>query len=142
MLSASVFIFIFRDLIVRIILKTGSFSPTDANLTSACLGALSIGLFAQSLTLLTTKAFYAIHNTITPAIASIMALVVNVILAVSFVKLFSSTNVFSTTINSFFNLSPSGANQVVGLALAFSFSSIIQFIFLQIFFRIKVKKVF
>jgi len=141
-LPASLLLFFFRDLVVKIILRVGSFGSADVALTAACLGLLSLGLFAQSLTLLTTKAFYAIHNTIMPALASIIGMAVNIILALLFVKLFAYQNPLSEPVIHFFNLANLKANQVIGLPLAFSLSSIIQFIFLQIAFRIKIKKVF
>jgi peptidoglycan biosynthesis protein MviN/MurJ (putative lipid II flippase) len=133
---------LFRDLVVKIILKVGNFGQTDVALTSACLGVLALGLFAQSLTLLTTKAFYAIHNTIAPAIASIVGMIANVSLALIFVKLFSFQNAFSGFIINFFGLHGLSENKVIALPLAFVISSVIQFVILQIFFKTKINKDF
>jgi len=141
-MPASILLFLFRDLVVKIILKVGNFGQTDVALTAACLGVLALGLFAQSLTLLTTKAFYAIHNTITPAIASIIGMVANVSLALIFIKLFSFHNIFSGSIISFFGLHGLSENKVIALPLAFVISSIIQFVILQIFFKTKINKDF
>jgi putative peptidoglycan lipid II flippase len=46
-LPLSLFLFFFRDLLVKIVLKVGKFGITDSKLTAACLGMFLIGIFAK-----------------------------------------------------------------------------------------------
>ena len=126
--------FLFRDLIVKIILQVGRFSATDTNLTAACLGMFCLGIFAQGLVLLIAKAFYALHDTKIPAIASVAGMVVNVFLCLLFVKLLSFPNSFQQFLVNFLNLSNLKNIEVIGLPLAISLSAIFQFLILLILF--------
>ncbi len=128
----SALIFILRAQIVRIILGTGQFSWTDTRLTAACLGIFSFGIFAQSLVPLASKAFYALHSTITPVIISILSIFLNIGLAFLFVWLLGFQNPFYNFISG--NLKLQGINDiaVLGLSLAFSLSGIFNFVYLLI----------
>jgi len=134
--------FLFRNLIVKIILQVGKFDVADTNLTAACLGMFCLGIFAQSLTLLIAKAFYATQNTKIPALASVAGMVVNIIFCLLFIKLLSFPNYFQQFLVNFLNLSNVKNVEVIGLPLAISLSSIIQFLILLILFQRKRKLVF
>lgn len=135
----SFLLFIFRDLIVKLILRAGKFGLVDVHLTSACLGLFALGLFAQSLTLLLAKTFYATQNTKIPAFTSIVAMLINIILAFLFVWLFSFQNSFQEIFINFLNLQNLKNIEIIGLPLAFSISAIIQFLLLFTLFRQKLK---
>lgn len=132
LIPLSVLIFVLRAQIVRIILGTGQFSWADTRLTAACLGLFSLGIFAQALIPLVSKAFYALHNTIIPVIISILSIILNIGLSFLFVWLLNFQNVFYDFI--FGNLKLQGINQiaVLGLPLAFSASGIFNFVLLLI----------
>lgn len=85
----SVLILLLRAQIVRLILGAGEntlFDFTATKLTAQALGFFVLSLFAQSLTPLLARSFYALHNTIIPVLAGITAAVVNITLAVSFTR--------------------------------------------------------
>jgi len=97
--------FILRENIVRIILGSGRFDLEDTLLTAKTLGYFSISIFAQSGGLLLARAFYAFKDTKTPLYVNLGALVINIILALLWIK-------------------PLGT---AGLALSFSVASLISF---------------
>ena len=138
-LPSSFILFILRDLIVEIILKVGKFSLIDTRLTAACLGMFCLGIFAQSLILLITKAFYSIQNTIIPAIASILGMVINVIFCFLFVRLLSFPNSFQQFFINFLKLPNLNEIRVIGLPLAISLSAIFQLVLLIFFFKKRIK---
>jgi putative peptidoglycan lipid II flippase len=71
-IPASVLLFVLRAQVVRIILGTGKFGWADTRLTAACLALFALSLFAYGLVLLLSKAFYALRNTKTPALISLI----------------------------------------------------------------------
>ena len=133
-LPLSFLLFLFRNLAVEIILRSGKFGLVDARLTAACLGAFSLGIFAQSLILLVAKSFYALQDTKTPAMASIAGMAINIFFSLSFVRLFSFPNFFQKFFLNFFNLSNLANIEVIALPLAISSSAIIQFLILLLLF--------
>jgi putative peptidoglycan lipid II flippase len=104
-----------RAQIIRVVLGTGSFGWRDTILTMNTLGFFSLSLFAQSSIPLLTRMFYARHNSSVPFYIGLLSVAVNVILSYYF----------------------SQSLGVVGLALAFSFSSILNFIILWLVLRIQ-----
>ena len=141
-LPLSFLLLILSDFAVRIILKVRKFSLIDSHLTAACLGMFALGLFAQSLVLLLAKVFYAVQNTKIPAIASIVTMLVNIPLALLFVRLFSFQNPFQEIFIKFLNLQNLKNISIIGLPLAFSISAIIQFFILFILFHQKKRNFF
>jgi len=139
-LPLSFLLFLFRDIIVSIILRVGKFGLVDANLTAACLGMFAFGLFAQSLNLLLANAFYALQDTKTPALTSVAGMTANIIFCLVFVRVFSAPNSFQQFFFNFFNLQKINHPEVIGLPLAISLSAIIQFLILLVLFWQKKKK--
>lgn len=111
----SVFMFMLRAQIVRVVLGSGKFDWEDTILTFECLGIFVVSLFAQSTIPLLARAFYALHDTKNPFFIALVAEAVNIILVVVLIKEF----------------------QIVGLAIAFSTASILQMILLFFFLRRK-----
>ena len=85
-IPASVGLFLLAPEIVNLILFSGKFSVADTNLTANVLRLLLIGLFAYTLTPLLSRAFFARQNTYLPLLAAIIALIVNVIFALTLPK--------------------------------------------------------
>lgn len=112
---ASVILLVLRAQIVRVILGSGRFNWDDTILTSDTLAFFVLSLFAQALIPILARFFYALQDTKTPFFVGLFSAGINVILAV-------------------FAVGPLG---VVGLALAFSISSILNFGLLWIFLRTK-----
>lgn len=133
-LSFGLLFFLFRNFIVKIILQTGKFGSIDANLTAACFGLFSLGIFAEGLILLIAKSFYALHDTKTPTILSIGDAIFTLILGIFFVRLLSSSNFFQQFIISFLGIKNLKGIEVIALPLAISLSAIVQFLILLVLF--------
>ncbi|MDO8663424.1 MAG: murein biosynthesis integral membrane protein MurJ [Candidatus Wildermuthbacteria bacterium] len=138
----SFLIFILRSQIIGIILKSGRFSNEASSLAAASLGLFSLGIFATTLIPLVFRAFFALKDTKTPTIIAIFAMVLNVGLSLGFVWLLSFSNPFQGFMVKMFSLQRVGNISVIGLPLAFSIDSILQFILLMIFLKRKISKAF
>jgi len=101
---ATAAIILLRAQIVRLLLGAGNFSWSDTALTAACLGFFAISLFAQSLSPILLRAFFALKDTKTPLWISIASLVIYIASALMLVNVMG----------------------VLGLALAFSISAVVQ----------------
>jgi len=110
MIPSSALLIVLRAQIVRVIYGTGQFNWNATRLTANSLGLFAIGLFAQAITPLMSRAFYARQNTIIPVVAGLIAIVANAAL-------------------SYFLIKPFG---VAGLALGFSLSTILNAVILYI----------
>ena len=98
-----------RAQIVRIILGYGFFGWSDTKLAAATLGFFALSLVAQGLIPLYARSFYALHDTKTPMIASIVGIAVSVLCGF------------------WFSRESSFASGVAGLALGFSIGSWVNF---------------
>ena len=112
---ATVLIITLRAQIVRVILGSGNFSWRDTVLTMDTLAFFSLSLFAQATIPLLVRAFYARHNSKLPLYLSLVTVGANVFLSLIFSKKMG----------------------VTGLALAFSLSSILNFLLLFLFFSLE-----
>jgi putative peptidoglycan lipid II flippase len=104
-----------RAQIIRLILGAGVFSWRDTVLTATTLGFFSLSLLAQSLIPLFSRAFYSLHDTLTPVKIAVVSFVVNII----------GCFLLGRWIG------------VGGLALAFSLASFVNFLLLFLAFQKK-----
>jgi len=109
----SVFILLLRAQIVRVVLGSGKFDWEDTIFTFQCLGIFSLSLFAQSVTPLLARTFYALHNTKTPFYIALASETVNI-----------------TTV-----LLLIGKYKILSLAIAFSLASLVQMFLLLFILR-------
>lgn len=100
----SALFYLLRAQIIRVLFGDGAFSWDDTAITYDTFGFLVMSIFAQATIPLLTRAFYAQQNTKTPVIVSLVSIMLNTMLA--------------------FPLS--GRLGIQGLAIAFSFSAIVQ----------------
>lgn len=119
LIPAGVGMIFLRAQIVRLILGSGHFGWEQTINTANTLGYLSISLFAQGLTALLARSFYALHNTKTPMIVGIISFVISIILG--------------------FVLAP--IMGIVGLGLAYSIGSIMNVILLYTLLRREVAEI-
>jgi len=126
-LPVTLLLFVFRDLIVDIILTHGKFSTSSSVLTSASLGLFCLSIPASALISLLLRGFFALKDTKTPTIIAVLMVGLNIIFSLWFV------NNPPSIIYSFVSEGMRGV-EVLGLTLAFSLSSIFQFFMLLIFF--------
>jgi len=134
----SLLMFILRAQIIRVILGTGKFGWSDTQLTAACLGIFSFGIFAYGLSLLVSKTFYALQNTKIPALITLATIAVNICLCFLFLWLLSFENSFQKFTISFLDLQKIKDNSVIGLPLALSISGIFQLFLLLTFLYKKI----
>lgn len=75
----SVLFWVLRAQIIRLVYGAGNFDKVDTAFTISVLGILLVSLFAQCITPLLARAFYAMHDTKTPLYAALFAQAVNLI---------------------------------------------------------------
>jgi len=136
----SVFFFLLRAQIVRLILGTsfvgeGLFGWEQTRLVAASLGIFSFSLFAVSLIPFLTKVFFSRHNTVIPLKITFVAVVFNIILCFLLTRLLSFPNFFRQAVSAFFKLKGISGITVLGLPLAVSISTIFQFFLLLIWLK-------
>lgn len=111
----SIFIVIFRAQFVRVILGAGQFDWEDTILTFQTLEILALSLFAQSLVPLFARAFFALQDTRTPFYIALVSAGVQIALIPFLLPTYS----------------------VLGLAIAFSVSNVLNVFLLYFFLRTK-----
>ncbi|MFC1622257.1 murein biosynthesis integral membrane protein MurJ [Patescibacteria group bacterium] len=117
-IPASMILFVLRVPIVRIVFGAATF-PWEATVkTSYTLAFFALSIFAQSGIYLTTRAFYALKDTLTPVKIGATTILINVALSLLFVE--------------YFELG------VWSIALSFSIISILNFLVLLYLFNKKV----
>jgi len=134
----SALFFLLRAQIVRIILGAGEFGWADTRLTAAALGIFSLSIFAQSLIPLISRAFYAFQNTKIPVIISLTSIILNIALSYIFVWGLTNFNSFASFISGALKLEGVQGIVVLGLPLAFSLASIVNFVLLLKIFSKKI----
>jgi putative peptidoglycan lipid II flippase len=101
---------------------TGKFSLASAGLTAMLLKIFSISIVFNSLYSLVVRAFFALHDTKIPTIATFLSVAINILLSFFFLFYFFT-----------------GIERIYGLALAFSISSIFEFCLLFALLKRKLK---
>jgi len=139
-------ILILRAQIVRVVLGAGRFGWADTKLTTACLGILAFNLIAPQLILFLSKTFYAAHNTKIPAIISGATVVFNICLSLFLVWFIKVSPGFYIFLQNFLRLGGAQNVGVIGLALSYSISGILQtslllFMFYKKFPNLKIKEI-
>ncbi len=82
----SIMLLVLRVPVVRLVYGAPSF-PWEATIkTATTLGLFSISIWAQSSVYLTTRAFYALKDTMSPVKVSIVTIVINIGLSLIFIK--------------------------------------------------------
>ncbi len=82
----SVILMVLRIPVVRLALgSSGKFTWEDTVLTAVTLSFFAVGVFAQAGYLLVARAFYAMHDTVTPLRVSVVSLLVHILLSTFFI---------------------------------------------------------
>jgi len=127
---------ILRAQIVRVFLGTGRFDWADTKLTTACLGILAFNLIAPQLILFLSKTFYAAHDTKIPAIISVVTVVFNIALSLFLIWLIKFSPGFNFFLQNILRLGGVKNAGVIGLALSYSITGIVQtFLLLFMFYK-------
>jgi len=77
-IPATVGLAVLRIPIVSLIFEYGSFTPADRDATAWALLFYGLGLVSHSIVEITTRAFYAMHDTKTPVLIGIVTVLINV----------------------------------------------------------------
>lgn len=101
--------------LVKLLFQQGEFTGAMAHATYVALLYFCIGLFAYSAVQVLNRSFFALKDTVTPVISSVLTIGLNILLSVKMVE-------------------PLG---IRGLALASSLAGIFNFLFLLLFLRLK-----
>lgn len=126
---------VLRAQIVRIILGSGKFGWTDTRLTAAALALFVFSVTAQSLINLFVRSYYAGGKTKKPLLINIFSAVLIIILAVTFLKLFTVVPVFKFLIEILFRVEDLEGTAVLMLPLAFSLGTIVNALLLWFYFQ-------
>lgn len=81
----SMILVVMRIPVVRLALGAGLFDWNDTVATANTLSYFAIGVFAQACFLLVSRAFYAMHDTITPLRIALISLMVHILLSTFFI---------------------------------------------------------
>lgn len=111
----TVIMIMLRAQIVRVILGTGQFDWDATKLTFNALGIFAFSLFAQSLIPILSRSFFALQDTVTPLIISIISTIISIIMAIYLSQVYG----------------------IMGLIVSYSFSAIFQFGLLWLLLRNK-----
>lgn len=84
-LPAAAILIVIRIPVVRLVFGASQFDWKATVLTGATLAFLSIGLAAQAISLLLVRGFYALKDTKTPVLVSLVVVVLNIALSVYFI---------------------------------------------------------
>lgn len=84
-LPATAILIVIRIPVVRLVFGAAQFNWEATVLTGATLAFLSIGLTAQAVSLLLVRGFYALKDTKTPVIISLIVVALNIVLSVYFI---------------------------------------------------------
>lgn len=133
------FLFLGRKPLTQLIYGTGRFGTADVQLTAAVLGVFTFGILFQALIPLLARAFFSLQDTKTPTVIGLSVVALNIILALAFTKAFQFENFFSGSVLSFLGLDYSSQAQIVALPLALTISALVQFSFLFVFLKKRMK---
>lgn len=123
MIPASIGMIVLRAQIIRLFYGVGNFGWDNTMWTAKALGYFAIGVAAQGIIPLLLRGFYALKDTKTPFIVSVLTMIVNVIFAVSlpFIVIWDL--------------------QIAGVALAFSIAGFVNAGLLFYFLENKIGKI-
>jgi len=103
---ATVGLFLLREPLIELILRGGAFDKNAALLTAGTFSILIWSALPQSLIPLWSRAFYSLSNTRTPVIASVVTMLLNVTLSITFTKVYgfsvyglAGANLIASTFN-------------------------------------------
>ena len=87
-LPSSIFFIVLRVPVVRLVFGASRFDWEATVLTGMTLSMFSISLFAQSIVHVLARGFYALYDTKTPVVTSIIAIAVNTIGSIVFIQVY------------------------------------------------------
>ncbi len=132
---------VLRAQIVRTILGVGHFSWDNTRLVAAALSMFTISLFAQGLTLLFVRGYYAAGNTKKPLIINIATTIGDILFPYLLWQAFTHFLVFRYFIESLFKVSDVAGTEVLMLPLGYSLAVLLNVLVFFICFERDFKNV-
>jgi len=129
-----ILIFVLRNEIVDIVLRTGHFGSTAVAITAAALGLYFVSTAAQCLVPILLRGFFSIKDTITPTAIAIFFVIANIFLSFFFVSIFNGNNLLVSLTKNILNVDGVANFSVLGLVVAFNVGLVLEFILLFYFF--------
>ncbi len=124
-LPLTALLIVVRAQIVRVTLGSGAFSWNDTKLTAACIALFAIGLIAQNMVLVSTRAFYAAHNTKTPLMINALCSVLIVVFGYFLLHIYETVPMFRYFIESLLRVEDVPGSAVLMLPLAYSLGTLL-----------------
>jgi putative peptidoglycan lipid II flippase len=115
-LPAAVGLIVLRVVLVELLFQRGAFGETSTQMVAWALAFFALGLPAHSVVEIVVRAFYAMHDTKTPVVVGMGAMVLNVVLSLVFIRMFEAA----------------GWMALGGLALSNSVATIVEMVVLLI----------
>lgn len=94
-LPATVALVILRVPVVKLIFERGEFTPDDTLATAWALLFYTLGLVSHALVEIVTRAFYAMHDTLTPVVVGGAAMALNVVFSLLLVTVIGDPDVLT-----------------------------------------------
>ena len=85
-IPASIGLIVLSHPVVHLLYERGQFTAQSTTITADALRLYALGLFGMATTEIVTRAFYALHDTLTPVKVAALAMVVNLALALILVR--------------------------------------------------------
>lgn len=126
-------IFALRHQIVFALYFHGQFTQSSALLCAASLGIFCAGMYFDSIMPLIFRLFFALKDSLSPTISTIISVIVNVALNFGLVAVLQRGGELAIILRRFFGLSTVNDISALGLALAYSLATIVQFAVLVYF---------
>lgn len=80
-IPAAVGLWVLREPLIQLLFERGQFTETSTELVAMALGAFALGLIGHSGVEILARAFYALHDTRTPVVLGVIALLTNLIVS-------------------------------------------------------------
>ncbi len=133
----SVITFLLRAHIVRLVLGVEGFGWKETQLTAAALGIFAFSFFAAALVQILVRAFFSFQDTKTPVLASLLSMGVNIGLSFFFIWILGFDNFFRNLVADTLRLNMISDIEVIAFPMAILVSTILHFILLIYFLRVK-----
>ena len=108
---------VLRAHIVRVILGSGAFNWDDTRITAAVLAILILGLLAQGIILLASRAFYAAHRSWNPLFVQLADAGVSVVVAILALKASEAYPMFRYFVEALFRVSDLPGTSILFVAI-------------------------
>jgi putative peptidoglycan lipid II flippase len=85
-IPATAGLYVWRVPLIRLLLERGEFTARSTQMTAAALAFFAFGLIGHSVVEIIARAFYALHDTVTPVAVGVGAMALNVLLSVLLIQ--------------------------------------------------------